>query len=48
MWYVHTFISIGRFTNMSALLYTASLLIFLMGLVSEQITMLMYRDDEGE
>ena len=30
---------------MSALLYTASLLIFLMGLVSEQITMLMYRDD---
>ncbi len=33
---------------MSALLYAASLLIFLMGLVSEQITMLMYRDDEGE
>lgn len=48
LWYVHTFVSIGRFTNMSALLYTASLLIFLMGLVSEQITMLMYRDDEGE
>ena len=45
LWYVHTFLSIGRFTNMSALLYTASLLIFLMGLVSEQITMLMYRDD---
>ncbi|MGD9521619.1 MAG: glycosyltransferase family 2 protein [Tepidiphilus sp.] len=45
LWYVHTFISISRFTNMSALLYTASLLIFLMGLVSEQITMLMYRDD---
>ena len=48
VWYVHTFISIGRFTNMSALLYTASLLIFLMGLVSEQITALMYRDDEEE
>lgn len=47
LWYVHTFASIGRFTNMSALLYTASLLIFLMGLVSEQITMLMYRDDKG-
>lgn len=45
VWYVHTFLDIGRFTNMSALLYTASLLIFLMGLVSEQITMLMYRDD---
>lgn len=47
LWYVHTFISIGRFTNMSALLYTASLLIFLMGLVSEQITALMYKEDEG-
>ena len=47
LWYVHTFLSIGRFTNMSALLYTASLLIFLMGLVSEQITALMYREDEG-
>lgn len=45
LWYVHTFISIGRFTNMSALLYTASLLIFLMGLVSEQITTLMYKED---
>lgn len=32
---------------MSALLYTASLLIFLMGLVSEQITALMYKEDEG-
>jgi glycosyltransferase involved in cell wall biosynthesis len=47
LWYVHTFVSIGRFTNMSALLYTASLLIFLMGLVSEQITALMYKEDEG-
>jgi glycosyltransferase involved in cell wall biosynthesis len=47
VWYVHTFLDIGRFTNMSALLYTASLLIFLMGLVSEQITALMYKEDEG-
>ncbi|HRQ57963.1 MAG TPA: glycosyltransferase family 2 protein [Azoarcus taiwanensis] len=43
-WYVHTFLSQGRFTNMSALLYTGSVMVFLMGLISEQITALMYKD----
>ena len=43
-WYVHTFLESGRFTNMSALLYTGSVMIFLMGLISEQITALMYKD----
>lgn len=42
-YYAYTFFSFGRFTNMSGLLFTASLLIFLIGLVSEQITMLLYR-----
>jgi glycosyltransferase involved in cell wall biosynthesis len=46
-WYAHTFMILGRFTNMSALLYTGSIMIFLMGLISEQITALMYRDDGG-
>ena len=32
----------SRFTNMSALLLTTSILIFLIGLVSEQITNLLY------
>jgi glycosyltransferase involved in cell wall biosynthesis len=45
-YYVHTYISSGRFTNMSALLFITSVLIFLIGLVSEQITALMYRDKE--
>lgn len=45
LWYGYTFASIGRFTNMSALLYTGSVMIFLMGLISEQITALMYKDD---
>lgn len=45
VWYGYTFISIGRFTNMSALLYTGSVMIFLMGLISEQITALMYKDN---
>ena len=43
-WYVQTFLSLGRFTNMSALLYTGSVMVFLMGLISEQITALMYKD----
>lgn len=34
----------GRFTNMSTLLYTGSVAVFLMGLISEQITALMYKD----
>ena len=45
-YYVHTYISSGRFTNMSALLFITLVLIFLIGLVSEQITALMYRDKE--
>lgn len=43
-WYAHTFLTLDRFTNMSALLYTGSVMIFLMGLISEQITALMYKD----
>ena len=43
-WYGWTWLHQGRFTNMSALLYTGSVMVFLMGLISEQITALMYRD----
>lgn len=35
-----------RFTNMSALLFITAILIFLIGLVSEQITMLNYKGSE--
>lgn len=45
-YYGYTYIQDGRFTNMSALLYTTSLLIFLMGLISEQITQLFYKDTD--
>lgn len=45
-WYGHTLYEFGRFTNMSALLYTGSVMIFLMGLISEQITALMYKDSD--
>lgn len=44
-YYMFTFISEGRFTNMSALMFTTAMLMFFMGLVSEQITALMYKTE---
>lgn len=44
-WYAWTWWSYGRFTNMSTLLYTGSVITFMMGLISEQITALMYKDE---
>jgi glycosyltransferase involved in cell wall biosynthesis len=44
-YYGYTFATQGRFTNMSALLFSASVIIFLIGLISEQITALTYRRD---
>ena len=41
-WYAYTFAAIGRFTNMSMLLISASVIVFLIGLISEQITALTY------
>ena len=42
-WYAYTYSTAGRFTNMSMLLFSASVVIFLIGLISEQITALMYK-----
>ena len=42
-YYAYTDATEGRFTNMGVLLFSASVLVFLMGLVSEQITSLMFR-----
>ncbi|MEF3083820.1 glycosyltransferase family 2 protein [Luteimonas sp. SMYT11W] len=44
-YYAYTFSTMGRFTNMSTLLFSASVIIFLIGLISEQITNLTYRRD---
>jgi hypothetical protein len=41
-WYAYTFATEGRFTNMSTLLFSAAVIVFLIGLVSEQITGLTY------
>ena len=45
-YYAYTFITEGRFTNAGALLFTTAVLTFLMGLVSEQITQLLYLNTE--
>jgi glycosyltransferase involved in cell wall biosynthesis len=41
-YYAYTFVTQGRFTNMGVLLFSISAMIFMIGLVSEQITTLMY------
>ncbi len=45
-YYLYTYATTGRFTNMSALMLTTAVLVFLIGLVSEQITQLTYRSTE--
>ncbi len=45
-YYLYTYHTVSRFTNMSALLFIVSIVVFLIGLVSEQITNLLYRDTE--
>lgn len=41
-WYAYTYLTSGRFTNMSLLVFSAAVIIFLIGLISEQITALTY------
>jgi glycosyltransferase involved in cell wall biosynthesis len=45
--YIFSYITSGRFTNMSVLLFTTSVIVFLMGLISEQITQLRFERSEG-
>ena len=45
-YYLYTYITIGRLTNMTALLLISSILTFLIGIVSEQISALHYKDVE--
>jgi hypothetical protein len=40
--YIYSYISMGRFTNMSALLFVSSVIVFMMSLISEQICQLRF------
>ena len=48
LYYAYTFTSSGRFTNMSAVLFLSALLIFLIGILSEQISALHYKGVEDD
>lgn len=43
-YYLFTYLTAGRFTNMSALLFISAIFTFLIGIVSEQISALHYKD----
>ncbi|MEO8021000.1 glycosyltransferase family 2 protein [Polaromonas sp.] len=43
-YYVYTYLTAGRFTNMSALLFISAIFTFLIGIVSEQISALHYKN----
>jgi len=45
-YYLYTYAVSGRFTNMSALLFTTSIIVFMMGLVSEQICQMRFERSE--
>jgi glycosyltransferase involved in cell wall biosynthesis len=45
-YYLYTYLTIHRFTNMSALMFISSILTFLIGIVSEQVSALHYKDSE--
>ncbi len=45
--YIYSYLSKGRFTNMSVLMLTTSILIFMLGLISEQICQMRYERSEG-
>ncbi len=45
-YYIHTFVVYHRFTNMGTVLFTAAIVVLMMGLVSEQITALSYREGD--
>lgn len=42
-YYLYTYLSFGSFTNMGAVLFLSSLFMFLMGIISEQISSLHYK-----
>ena len=46
--YLFSYLTQGRFTNMSAFLFIAFVLIFMMGLVSEQICQMRFERSEGD
>ena len=47
-YYLYTYLTSGRFTNMSALLFISAVFTFLIGIVSEQISALHYKNIDSQ
>lgn len=47
-YYAYTYSMTGRFTNMGTLMFTAAVLVFLIGLVAEQITAMTYGNSQRD
>jgi glycosyltransferase involved in cell wall biosynthesis len=47
-YYIYTYLTWQRFTNMSALMFTTAIIVFMIGLVSEQICQIVYERSEHE
>ena len=47
-YYAYTYMSIHRFTNMSALLFISALFTFLIGILAELVSSLHYKDADFE
>jgi len=47
-YYTYTFVLWGRLTNMTAILFVSSLLTFLIGILSEQVSSLHYKHAEDQ
>jgi glycosyltransferase involved in cell wall biosynthesis len=48
VWYLYTFVTGGRFTNMGVLLFTQASVVFGLGLVSEQVAALRFQRSDGD
>lgn len=45
-YYLYTYFTSGKFTNMSALLFTTAIIVFFMGIISEQISQMRFERSE--
>ena len=45
-YYAYTYLTMHRLTNMSVILFINAIIVFLIGIVAEQITALLYKDSE--
>ena len=46
-WYIYTFLTQGRFTNMAVLLLSQATILFCLGLISEQVAALRFERNES-